>query len=290
MVLRDTALGARPYFIALAALVAGCEPVIPPPPFGGARDATTADAATSDARDAIVTPPDTILCRELPGDLIIASPEDLAALDYVRVVDGDLLFRPHQGIWNMSVREVTGRVRILGSASDRVGAHVTLAALSAIGGDLEVGTTVKGLVDIYRLDHLGGSLVAQDGGWAFWTPALRAIGGGVEVRDASWLALTLDALESLGGPVRIERAAGLASLSLGKVTALHAPADEDALALVDLPDLAALHLDTLETIDGGVRVTGNPKLSRAAIDLALAPVTVRGPRVICGNLDDEACP
>lgn len=289
--------------LAACAAVSACEDV-PPPPFSGvpdARDTSTRDTTKSDGTaadgdddaDADAADGDddaTILCREHVGDLTIATKADLAQLEYVRVLRGTLLMKPAEGLWNQSVREIKGSLRFIGTAASPVGAHVTLAAVSVIGGDLELSHTDKGLVDLFRLEMLSGSLVASDGGWAFWTPILTTIGGRIDVRDATHLAFTFDQLTSLGGPVHIERAAGLKAFSLGQVRQLAKPSSGDAIALVDNPDLTSLELGRLTAINGDVTITGNAKLPRVVIDTALTGVSVSGKTTICGNLDDEACP
>ncbi|MCC6624087.1 MAG: hypothetical protein IT385_22720 [Deltaproteobacteria bacterium] len=263
-----------------------------PPPFDGA---TTADVEVRDARDARETEgeatdvvADGVPCRELTGPVALSTKADLTQLEHARVVRGDLVLTPAEGLWDQEVRELTGSLTVTGSADAPVGAQLAFVGLSSVGGDVALAHTTKGLVDLYRLETIGGSLTARSGGWAFWTPRLTTISGAIDVRDASHLALTLDDLAVFGGPLRIERARGLTSVSLGRITRLRTSGE--AVRLVDNPDLTSLRLGALATLEGDLRITGNARLSRATIDQALAGIIVTGATTICGNLDDEACP
>lgn len=275
----------------LLVAASGCD-AVEPPPFSGVPDAVTRDTKDGASRDDLPPVSDgAVLCRQHEGSIRVATKADLAQLDYVRVLRGDLVMAPVEGLWNQSVREVAGSVRIAGTRDEPVQAHVTLAAVGVIGGDIELADTLPGMVDIYRLRTLGGRIVGHDGGWGLWTPDLEELGGGIDVRDASQLALTLERVASLGGPIRIERTRGFARLQLGPAVSLPAPAGGgDALRLVDNPDLVALDLGGLRTIDGHLRITGNARLTRAAIDRALEPVIVVGDTLVCGNREDVACP
>ena len=270
---------------AMAALSA-CETAAPPP-FNGTPDGVVRETRDSSQSDLPPVSDGAVLCREHQGTIAASSKADLAQLDYVRILRGDLVLTPTEGLWNQSVREIAGAVRISGTREQPVMAHVTLAAVSIIGGDLALSDTEPGMIDIYRLVSLGGSITGRDGGWGVWTPDLTHIGGSIDVRDAERLALTLDNLETLGGAVRIERTHGFTSLSLGRVSELTNAGD--ALRLVDNPELTTLSLSALRTIEGNLVITGNKKLVRADIDSALEQVIVVGTTIICGNAQDEPC-
>lgn len=278
------------FLVVLIISSAACEQQDPPP-----FDGVSADTETRDTRETRETAGEVSdgadgmgPCRELSGTVAISTRADLEQLEYARVVRGDLLLTPIEGLWSQEVRELTGSLRIEGTSGAPVQSHVAFTGISSIGGDLRFENTTKGLVDLYRLRTLGGSLKASAGGWALWTPALSTINGGIDIRDASHLVLTLDNLTAFGGPLRIERAQGLTALSLGRITKLRSAGE--AVRIIGNPDLTALRLGAITTLEGDLRITNNPRLARATIDQALTGIIVTGTSTICGNLDDEACP
>ncbi|MCC6620203.1 MAG: hypothetical protein IT385_03050 [Deltaproteobacteria bacterium] len=265
-------------------LATACEARLPPPAFdGGVTDTRVAETATSEEETLA-----TVWCREHEGDILIESRESFDT-DYwlVRKLIGSVVSRSPEGFWNPDMREVTGDFVVDGTPAAPVSAHIGMASLRDIGGDLRVRHTQRGLLDFGRLEHLGGRFDASHGRWVIHLPKLLQLDG-LELHDATIDHLDLRSLHTSLGPVRVVRVEGLTELALPALATIGGPGD--ALVIDGVAALARLDLSSLARVSGNVRVTNNPMLTRTVIHDALDGVVVSGELVICGNAGETPCP
>ena len=154
------------------------------------------------------------------------------------------------------------------------GVDVRMGLLATITGDLRVSTTPINRLGLPALTTVGRHLAVSDvtcndGILAF--PLLTAVGGDLQVVRATWLssflAPTLAHVGSVAG-----------GLPFGD------------LRVESNPDLTALTLAALETVEGHVSVRDNAVLPSEDVALTFTSVIAGGEVTLCGNLDGEVCP
>ena len=110
----------------------------------------------------------------------------------------------------------------------------------------------------------------------------RAITGGVIVKSASLVELSLPQLQSIGGTLRVDAAPALESIALAHLAAVGGD-----VVVERAPRLARVDVRTLRRVGGGVVVVDNPKLAQSSVESIVFHLSEHGwagPVDVGGNL------
>lgn len=258
---------------------------------GGPPDEEDAGPPPSECRDPADDPAARLVLTEA---LLIDSADDLAQLEGVLVIDGDLLIGGGEGLAVVDLPdlvEVTGRLRL--DELDGVTQPpftASLPCLSRVGVDLVLDGDVLTSFDLPRLKEVGRRLAVEDGYDEVSLPALVRVGQNLVfeqllVTDLSGLPL----LEEIGGLFvsRNDQLIGLDGLE--RLTALRL-----SLRIRNNPKLATLApLEDVDGVGGVLIVEGNgalPACEAEALRDRLVDGGFRGTAIVEGNADNASCP
>lgn len=217
----------------------------------------------------------------LRGDVVLTSVESAALYDGVKIITGDLVIevRAAEQVTLPNVERVDGSLVVVGAADVEVTGLISLPRLVRVGLNVTVAHVQEGAVlDLPVLAFVGGHLDVSHGALSVRAPALTDVNGDLRVHDVELRALSLGALATIGGSLRLGR------FSVG--------GDLSSLDL-SLPVLARLDGD-LELWSGpSVRVSaprlvtlgGDLDVTRMGIDLSLPALAHVGGDVRLENLD-----
>jgi len=190
---------------------------------------------------------------EVAGDLSLEGPVSQAEFALLERIEGDL--------------------HLTGVAA----AEIDLPLLQHVGGDLvATGSDVLTILDLYRLQTIGGSLLLEDLpalSRVDPTNSLESIGGDVVLRNVGIERLdTLRVLEELDGALTVSECAELLYLR-----GLDLVVEVDALTVESNPQLWVLRgFDALGRVGGDVIIRDNPDLPASEVDALLQGVIVEG--------------
>jgi hypothetical protein len=165
----------------------------------------------------------------LVGDVVIATTGDAARLSGVRRLDGNLTVRPGPNLRDLmlpGLERVDGRLLVEGAGDKIESARLQFTALTRVGLDVEIARSSGTLTfEAPALRLVGGHLdVHELATLDLRLPALADLNGDLRVRDARLAALQAPLLARIGGSVRFDRyAAGTETAPAHATLALDLP-------------------------------------------------------------------